>query len=247
MAKQRFVAEWAEWRVELSFEKSRGRAELTGLNITPLVHPDRDEEPPILTATRLRSLPLGQLINEWRAFRRRINREAVSIGAVSVGQKRADLKRGRPVKSATKQLSADETIAFLDQLAGVTDDNPPRPGRPTYWTRERLAGVARIYRAAWEDGQNPTVAVYAHGQRRDATYRTNSMSMATKAVALARRRGLLPKTSRGRAGGNVVDVEEYDAVEYVSADEGRTWSPRRPRSTNAAPTDHGIRRRKKKQ
>lgn len=246
MAKQPFVAEWAEWRVELGFEKSGGRAELTSLSITPIAHPDRDDEPPILTATTLRRLPLGQLVNEWRTYRRQINREAVRIGAVSVTGPRGKLKRPWPVRTGTAQLSADETVTFLDQLAGVADDNPPRPGRPTYWTRERLAGVARVYRAAWEDGQNPTVAVYAHGQRRDATYRTNSMSMATKAVALARRRGLLPKTSRGRAGGNVVDVEEYDALEYVSTDEGRTWSPRRPRSTQAAPIDQRIRRRKTK-
>jgi hypothetical protein len=176
-----FVAEWTEWRVELGFEKSGGRAELTSLSITPIAHPEREEEPPILTATTLRRLPLGQLVNEWRAFRRRINREAVR--------------------------------------AGVADDNTPRPGRPTYWTRERLADVARVYRAAWESGQNPTVAVYDHGRRRDAAYRTNSMSMAAKAVASARRRGLLPKTSQGRVRGNVVDVEEYDTLEYVSTDE----------------------------
>lgn len=180
---QRFAAEWrtraGDWHVELRFGKSDGRVELTGLEIKPIVRLDRDEEPPILTATLLRQIPLGRFVSEWRTNQRRMNREAIEVGAVKVTSPRG------------QRLPTDEAIDFLDQLAGVSES---KAGRPTYWTRERLAAVARVYRAAWECGDNPTAAVFKAGL-------TSSLSMAAKAVALARHKaGLLPKTTRGRAG-----------------------------------------------
>lgn len=68
----------------------------------------------------------------------------------------------------------------------------PRTGRPTHWNPSRLTEVARIYAAAWSARKHPTKAVASRFHL--------TASGAAKVVKLARARGLLPPTTRGKAG-----------------------------------------------
>ncbi len=89
-----------------------------------------------------------------------------------------------------KRLADEQAIAVLNRRSGAHESS--KAGRPLHWTQERLSGVARVYGAAWEAGDHPTIAVAV-------CYQT-SRSMAAKLVAMARGAGLLPATRQGKGG-----------------------------------------------
>ncbi len=182
------------WNVELRFVRSSaGRWQLSGVSVDAPEPSPADDEPPDpvpLTTTTLRQLHLARLVAEAQEFRRTLNREAVHSGAVWVTRSTSSMGPW-PMTSRQRKLSKAEAVVVLDQLDDV--HHPSRAGRPTFWSRDQLAEVARIYREAWAIGENPTHAVASHLHK--------SRSMAAKLVAMARRAEppLLPPTTQGRA------------------------------------------------
>ena len=176
-----FFREWGSWQVELRFSLIAGRWELRGLQIEPVPSDplaDEVETPQPLPSTLVRKLPVARFVAEWRAYQRRVNKEAVDYGAVWVTQ-------------YGKRLADEQALAVLNRGIGVGES--ARAGRPTFWTHAKLAKVARVYAAAWTAGSRaPTAAV--------AMRFHVSRSMAAKLVTMARSDGLLPPTSPGHGG-----------------------------------------------
>lgn len=181
------------WRVTLRLALVRGRAELVGLEVRGYREegldddlPTLDQDPPVVTAELIRSIPVGRLVDDARAGRSRgLRIDAALEQAAETGMLRR-LEPGEPLPE------------HLQRLAEAYQAGPRR-GRPPEYGPEHFAEVARVYAAAWRLGRAPTRAV--------AERWTVSKATAAKWVARARRLGLLPKTSRGRAAAGRGDTE----------------------------------------
>jgi hypothetical protein len=182
---------YGPWDVELRFAPLAGRWELADIRIHPaplgLTADDPDleaqPEPGPLTTALIRSLPLSQLTAEWRTHVHDSNRELVDIGAVWIAGLAGESWEGR----REERLDSDEAVAWLDEKSGGS-----KGGRPTHWTNRRLTEVAKVYADAYAAGKSPTAAVRTHFKI--------GPSGAAKLVSLARSKGRLPPTKKGKAG-----------------------------------------------
>jgi hypothetical protein len=104
----------------------------------------------------------------------------------------------RAVRLRSLQRTAEQRLVLsappeLQPLTNALRAN--RPGPPTRWTDLRLAKLARQYVTLTESS--------SHALRALANQRHISYAAARSAVELARRRGMLTPTIRGRAGGQL--------------------------------------------
>ena len=148
------------------------------------IRPLDPDGPVPLTATVFRQLRVPDLIAEHG----RLNWLADSALAHSPGF--------TITTDCGRDLSPDDATQYLRSVSSATA-LPPRVGRPTHWTPQRLAEAATVYRDAWLVRSNPTAAVAARFNLSD--------SGAAKVVRLSRKAGLLPPTTKGRAGWNAED------------------------------------------
>lgn len=176
-------ATWRGWSVVLRFGRVAGRLECTGIEL--LGDPDAAEQP-ALTSLALRELPLGRLIEEAREEYRQGLRTSSAIEPGTDSWDPNVSAEEREELLALMRTDVEERLRLAGENAGTR-----RRGRPPAYGPEHFARVAEIYRDAWRDGENPTVAV--------AERMHVSRSAAAKWVARARGLGLLPETSRGRA------------------------------------------------
>ena len=159
------------WKVYATTAIVNGRWELTGLSIEP------DGLAAVLTSTVLKKLRLPELFADHQRQIRASNEFLAAPG------------RGRiKVTLGGRELSPSDAGRFLNSASSAA----PRTGRPTHWTPTLLAEVGQVYRVAWSARKPPTEAVAAHFNL--------SASGAAKVVRLARAKGLLPMTTRGKAG-----------------------------------------------
>jgi hypothetical protein len=159
--------------VEVTLDMVQGRLE-------PIAICVEDAKGKPLTATRHR-IRFGEVVEEARDLHLKKLRHVESLARKgSIG---ADAPASKVATRAARQ--ADE----LEQ-------RPKKPGRPVYVDDAFLAEVADIYKAAWADRKNPTVAVRDHFRVSQAT--------AARYVFKARhsKLKLLPRTKPGRPKGN---------------------------------------------
>jgi hypothetical protein len=132
----------------MQFALIGGRAECVGLEMRsfredddPLPRavkaqlPARSDATETVSATLVKSLPIGRIIDEAR-----------STGAMYGELVETEL--GRVL------VPGFHAEAFLAPST--------KRGRPVQWTHERLAEVAQVYRGAWFSGKPPRKAVAAH-------------------------------------------------------------------------------------
>ncbi len=135
-----------------------------------------------VTASALRSVPLGKLVNDFlerlRKNPKRASRRLVS-GTADDMLEAADELKNRYTDSEAKAIQ---------QLAS----EPRRGGRKGHGDGH-YADVAEVYATAWADGVHPTKAVAEHWSIAKTT--------AAKWVFRARELGFLEPTTRGRPGG----------------------------------------------
>ena len=172
------------WWVYLRFGEVAGRIECIGVEV--MGNPDGKDQAP-LTALAVRRLPVGRLVDRARReYRERL--QAASGLDPSPGDWNPDTPQ-------------EERQPILDQLrAGIRARLPlverefasERKGRPSLYGPEHFARVVEVYLKTLSAGGNPTAEV----ARRFGVTR----SAAAKWVARAREMGLLPPTTRGRAG-----------------------------------------------
>jgi hypothetical protein len=121
------------WSIELDFaEADDGRVICCGASIH-LSEGGLAEE---LTATQLRSVPLGALVR-WHRQDSTLFHERLAELSPLIGDGFADLHAGYKAGS-------------------------PRRGRPSKWSREHFQEVAEVYARAYLAGENPTRAIQDH-------------------------------------------------------------------------------------
>ncbi|HEX9362206.1 MAG TPA: hypothetical protein VGA47_00275 [Candidatus Dormibacteraeota bacterium] len=167
------------WEITTKAAIVGGRWELIGLTIQPVGWKPGmvwAKYPTVaLTSTVLKQLHLPELFAEHRR-QQGIADESLAHTA------------GFKIELRGRKLSAAEAERFLKSKSSAA----PRTGRPTHWNPARLAQVAGVYREAWSARRPPTAAVASRFHL--------SASGAAKVVRLARANGLLPPTTRGKAG-----------------------------------------------
>jgi len=151
-----------------------------------------------------------------------------SLGQINVGESQWDVatewavvKGRRECVEMTLRSNGAHPLRS-EVLRAITMDviDKQRPerydsGGPMNGSGDSLAEIARAYRAAWQSGAAPTVAV--------AERFSLSRSAAAKRVARARSAGLLPPTTRGRARGGrgARELEELATIATKGALRGR--------------------------
>jgi hypothetical protein len=165
------------WEVETIVEYVGGRPELVGLTIR------RQQRSPAipLTSKVLKQLHVPELVaGHLRFLRYQEHFDAEDLRSELGGH----------------ELTEEEWERKMRELLRIQRSHQPETlgltGRPREWTVERLEEVARTYREALEARKHPTLAVAARFDR--------TPSGAAKLVRLARARGLLGKTTQGKAG-----------------------------------------------
>lgn len=174
------------WLVTVHFSPVEGVARCVGIDVRAFRERDDgpattlDDDVPALTASVMRSLPVGQVIERALATLETIHGDENFLRDALAGREAA-------FKAARKDAKAYRR----------------RSGRQRYeWDRERLGEAAAVYthEAAVPGRSAPTAAV--------AKAFTISHSMAAKVVAMCRDEGLLPPTTRGRAEARPADRKE---------------------------------------
>lgn len=160
------------WEVTLRWRWSEDRAECVGFELTLLE--GKDVEP--ISATLMRSVPVMRLVSRAR-YERWERAGGAVLDALDDGQ---ELDIGPSYE------------ADLRRAAGSWQER--RPGRPATLDLEHYRAVAEVYSAAHAAGTPPLVAVQEGWRVARPT--------ASRWVAAARDRGLLPSTERGKAKGN---------------------------------------------
>lgn len=156
----------------LHFGLLRGRYECIGLEIRPIgtegldvLRPRPASAAPISSAL-LRTVPLGTVLDRERKTMLEFAREVIRSG-----------------DDKDRQLAVEEHVRWAEG----------RGGRPVDLVKDRLREVARVYQAAYEQRQPPTLTV--------AEQFHLSRSAAAKQVSRAREAGFLPKTTKGKPAG----------------------------------------------
>ncbi len=182
--------------VRLVVTELNGRLECTTVEMRTLFLPSFFIEPPEppagytkttrskpVTASALRSVPLGKLVNEYlkelRAAGPSVASRRVVSGTADDHREAADDLAGRHTESEAEAIQ---------QLAS----EPRRGGRKGHGD-DHYAAVAEVYATAWTDGVHPTEAVAEHW--------TVAKTTAAKWVSRARELGFLEPTTKGRPGG----------------------------------------------
>ena len=169
------------WLVTVHFAPVHGVAQCVGIDVRAF----RDDGSAVaedlgpLTASVIRSLPVGQIIER--------------------GLRDAEVIHGDEAFLREALEGREETIKAVRRDAKAYRR---RTGRQRYeWDRQRLEEAAAVYanEAAMPGRSAPTEAV--------AKAFTISHSMATKVVAMCRDEGLLPATTQGKAAGRPRDDE----------------------------------------
>lgn len=160
------------WSLTFHFTELNGIAECVGLDVRSFKEGTRSTQLTPLTASLVRSLPVGQLTSTMALEARDL------LQWTAAGSKGANPKAKRAAKTAVP--------AFERR-------HDKRGTGRNYWTKERLEEVAEVYADAWRLKQRPTKAV--------AESFDLSLSMAAKLVRRCREAGLLGETTPGKAGG----------------------------------------------
>lgn len=164
--------EGVEWTVEVRWDLVEGWLECVGFSLT---QEEADSAMP-LTAATLRRFRLGEVVREART-KRYSEMGGDILAAYDAGELSAEISGG----------FADSLRRELRPLAGR------QPGRPKKALgRDHYSEVARIYSQALVEGTPPLQAVVKQ--------KFVSESTASRWVADARKQGLLPPTTPGRAG-----------------------------------------------
>ena len=172
------------WSIVLDWWEIGGRMELGGLSIQPWA----GEPVAPITTTTLRQMPIADWRRELTEHWERRARDDHAI--------RGTLPEGYQTQMQAMGMADATPAEFAARMTGwpstdaVAVEVERRPGRPAYWTVERLQDVARVYGAAYIAHQPPTTAVAAHFKL--------SAKGAAKVVGLARKAGLIPPARRGQ-------------------------------------------------
>lgn len=175
------------WWLMFRWAMVSGRPECVGVDIRSCRETGQDwppelplwsQTPPTLTWEVWRSLPVPTIVRDLRQHFAQLDarwwREMAEDPAMADNEgDRMELRR-----SAAKAEA---------RVAGAT-------ALPSSVYEE----VARVYREAWQAGDNPTQAV--------ATHFTLTASAAAKRVMRARQAGLLPATRKGKGGAEMLDA-----------------------------------------
>lgn len=172
----------AEWLVRLGWRDVSGRMECVGLLLAQKEPPYGAPYPsaPVVTATKVRSIPVGQFIEDARRMK------AGSAATV------ADLYQAEGQSDDAQR--AEEYGQRYEGKAG---------GRPRMYGEEHYHHVARIYSDAWRAGEPPTQAVERHPD-----FEPISHSTAARWVRECRKRGFLGETEKRVAGGVLPHEQE---------------------------------------
>lgn len=184
-------ADGANWSLYITWAEVAGRAEPVGLSLASYWQPPAGD----------RLAPLGQNL-------RPVTTAVLRAGLLAVVETaRRDAARGASSLVQALEFLGDQDEDVEADLAAARQALTVRTsGRARKLVdaagvalapSDALAEVAAIYMAAWQARENPTQAV--------AERVGLSRSAAAKRVARARAAGLLPPTSKGRAGGRAVD------------------------------------------
>lgn len=167
--------------VTLDFAEVGGRLECVRFEIGADVDEPNAPDPAPLTASVLRGVPLGELIDQTLfEHTKRLRRWAREAGPT-----------GR------------EARHLRDRVAAAEGSLGRAPGRPPEYSDDHFKLVADAYTRAWKINRPPRQAV--------ATQWQVSPSTAAKWVARARKMGFLPPTKRGRPRGGQPPVERTKA------------------------------------
>jgi len=162
------------WELSFHFAELNGVAECVGLDVRSFKGTgqpiSRDLHP--LTASFMRSLPVGQLISDQALFARHLLREVAA---------------GTKGFNPAARSAAESAVPAFERRRSKTGKVR------NHWTKERLQEVAEVYTEALRLKQRPTKAV--------AESFNLSSSMAAKLVGRCREAGLLGRTTPGKAGG----------------------------------------------
>ena len=181
--------------VRLVVTELNGRLECTTVEMRTLFDPSFFIEPPEppagytkttrskpVTASALRSVPLGRLVN---AFLERLREDPIQASSRLLSGTADDF---RDAANKLKGRHTESEAKAIQQLAS----EPRRGGRKGHGD-DHYAAVAEVYATAWADGVHPTKAVSEHW--------TVAKTTAAKWVFRARELGFLQPTTRGRPGG----------------------------------------------
>jgi hypothetical protein len=142
----------------------------------------RAAPPTPVTASALRSVPLGKLVNKFLEGLRENPRSA---------SQRLVSGTADDMREAADELSGRHTALEAEAIQQLASE-PRRGGRKGHGD-DHYAAVAEVYATAWADGFHPTKAVAEHWSIAKTT--------AAKWVFRARDLGFLEPTTRGRPGG----------------------------------------------
>lgn len=170
-------AQKGPWLLRVAWANVRGRYECVGLEIRgyresdetwPPQLPHWSESPEVLTASVLRQVPMGRIVDDLRDYWAKANRSfAIAAFDPTATEEEA------AIDDELRVMGRQQAVAWGESRTGLT----------------MLEDTAGVYTAAWRGGLSPTKAVAAHF--------TISPSAAAKRVSRARAAGLLPPTKRG--------------------------------------------------
>jgi hypothetical protein len=202
------VTDWTDrsgrvWTVRLGWAGLPDRLQCVAMDLRPAA-----DEPEPLTATLLRDLPLGRLIEGSR--RVMTAQLAIAGSDLETLKKLAAARMTNPLvrrmidaaiesSEAARQRARDGVEAIVGAI------EQPKGRRPLY-DDEHFKKVADVYLASWRSGSpNPTKDVADH-----ESFRV-TRSTAAKWVARARSLGYLAETTQGRPSGPPVTEGDSSA------------------------------------
>ena len=172
------------WVIRLLWHRVDGRYEVNGFEMNAR----RDNRTP-LTATLLRSVPLGSLIEKGRRNQIEFRKDSALILQRTKESRDTFAEMGYPTdKSLRDSLKEVEQDVFKE--IEVLETPPPR----SRYDEDHWRRVTAVYDEAWAAGSTPTKAVAEHFN--------SSRSTAAKWVSICRKKGLLPPTQKTRPRGN---------------------------------------------
>ena len=205
----------SRWMVSATFVEANGRLECVGFHVdhawTPAWDQDDREvkrmEPRGLTAIELRGLPFGLIARQLRqrAIERSENLVKLRSAATKMTRQLAEIQRaGRPLPNITiGGAVVAPTQVLTSALEGIArakaDVVPsiPRAARKLKYGLEDETMVAVAYTEAHLEGKPERPA--AQGALSRHLGRDASLATVDYLIGRARRRGLLPSTTRGTA------------------------------------------------